>query len=91
MNILEVEGTELDESCLWFIIDIARPTISIKKLIADINNDCVVFNKKIRRHKNLELKDCLPFDQDISEIAIAYIKNLIVDHTPKNLTNIARD
>lgn len=39
----------------------------------------------------MELDDGLPFDQEISEIAVAYIDNLIVDHTPKNLMNIARD
>ena len=46
----------------------------------------------MKKHKELELKDdCLQFDQDISEIAVAYINNLIADHTPKNLHNIARD
>ena len=53
-----------------------------------MNRDCRVYNKKTKKHKWLELEDSLPFDQDVSEIFLAYIDNLVTDHTPINLKNV---
>ena len=53
-----------------------------------MNNDCLIFDHKIKKHKKLNLKSSLPYDQDVAEISLAYIDNLVMDHTPSNLKNI---
>jgi hypothetical protein len=48
----------------------------------------MVYDKRLKQYKNINLKDGLPYDQDVSELAVAYIDNLVVDHRPTNLQQV---